>query len=85
MPSAVCVGLARGTKIQMGEIMLSDQTGPIGAGSIGLGHVLEDRHVFQGLNVRENLDLAWSNRTNRSEGSDWGLDLALSLFPDLAG
>ena len=73
----------RGTKIRMGEIMLSDQRDPSARARLGLGHVLEDRHVFQGLTVRENLDLAWSNRTDRNEGSGWGLDLALSLFPDL--
>lgn len=73
----------RGTKIRMGDIMLSDQRDPSARARLGLGHVLEDRHVFQGLTVRENLDLAWSNRTDRNEGSGWGLDLALSLFPDL--
>ena len=45
--------------------------------------MLEDRHIFQGLTVQENLDLAWSNRTGRGEGTSWGLDLAMSLFPEL--
>jgi ABC-type branched-subunit amino acid transport system ATPase component len=72
----------RATKIRMGEIVLSDISDPSDRARIGLGHVLEDRHVFQGLTVRENLDLAWSRRT-QSGDSEWGLDLALSLFPDL--
>jgi ABC-type branched-subunit amino acid transport system ATPase component len=73
----------RGAKIRMGDTVLSDYRDPSARARLGLGHVLEDRHVFQGLTVRENLDLAWSNRTDRRHGSDWGLDLALSLFPDL--
>lgn len=73
----------RGTKIVMGSIVLSDQRDPSRRARMGLGHVLEDRHVFPGLTVRENLDLAWTYRAGKDEGGDWGLDLAMALFPDL--
>jgi branched-chain amino acid transport system ATP-binding protein len=73
----------RGTRIAMGPVILSDYKDASARARQGLGHVLEDRHVFQGLTVRENLELAWSHRTDRNQGAGWGLDLALSLFPDL--
>src|SRR5579862_379485 len=54
----------RGTRVRMGDVALSDYKDPSTRARLGLGHVLEDRHIFQGLTVRENLDLAWSHRTD---------------------
>lgn len=49
----------------------------------GLGHVLQDRHVFPGLTVRENLLLGAVARRGDRQG-DFGFDDAVTLFPELA-
>lgn len=47
----------------------------------GIGYVPEERRIFTGLTVRENL---WVGQAPRRDGP-WHLDALLALFPNLAG
>ncbi|WP_051608875.1 ABC transporter ATP-binding protein [Fodinicurvata fenggangensis] len=47
----------------------------------GIGYVPEDRRVFQGLTVRENLSVA--QRPPQNDRVAWSLDGLFSLFPKL--
>lgn len=47
----------------------------------GLGHVLEGRHIFPGLTVRENLELGHLSRSGHAISNE--LDRVHALFPDL--
>jgi branched-chain amino acid transport system ATP-binding protein len=78
-------GLARtrrGARIQMGEVDLSGVRDPADRAKLGLGQVLENRHVFPGMTVGENLMVAHQHRAGKDQEA-WGRDLALSLFPEL--
>lgn len=73
----------RGSRVQVGEIDMAGIRDPAARVRLGLGQVLENRHIFPGLSVSENLGLAFRHRANR-DAEPWGQDLALSLFPELA-
>jgi ABC-type branched-subunit amino acid transport system ATPase component len=52
---------------------------------VGIGHVLEGRHIFGGLTVRENLEVAvTAARISTTRGRS-GRERALGLFPELSG
>jgi ABC-type branched-subunit amino acid transport system ATPase component len=76
------VRVRRGSSVVLGGTDLTKVPDPAKRAQMGLGHVLEDRHVFGGLSVTENLDLAHRYRAGRS-GPEWGRKLALALFPEL--
>jgi branched-chain amino acid transport system ATP-binding protein len=48
---------------------------------MGLGLVPEGRHIFPNLSVRENLVMAYANRTDATD--PWTLDKVLRFFPRL--
>jgi ABC-type branched-subunit amino acid transport system ATPase component len=78
-------GLARarrGSKVQMGELDLTSVRDPAVRARLGLGQVLENRHVFPGMTVLENLSVAHQHRAGKDQ-EPWGRDLAMSLFPEL--
>ncbi len=78
-------GLARarrGSKVYMGDLDLSGVRDPADRTRLGLGQVLENRHVFPGMTVRENLAVAHQHRAGKDQEA-WGRDLALTLFPEL--
>jgi ABC-type branched-subunit amino acid transport system ATPase component len=58
-----------------------DGKSPEARARLGLGHVLEGRHIFPGLTVRENLELG-QMRVHRDE-LNARLDSMYQLFPDL--
>jgi branched-chain amino acid transport system ATP-binding protein len=68
-----------------GEIMLRgeriDALPPHRIARMGLGLVPEGRHIFPNLSVRENLVMAYANRTDAAD--PWTLDKVLHFFPRL--
>ena len=48
---------------------------------LGIGYVPEDRQIFPGLTVRENLDIGRSSGIRRKDG--WNIDRIYGLFPVL--
>ncbi|HVW40778.1 MAG TPA: ABC transporter ATP-binding protein [Amycolatopsis sp.] len=72
----------RGCRIRLGDVDLVPRRDPASRAKEGLGHVLEGRHVFTAMTVHENLALAHRHRAGR-QGADWGLPLAMQLFPEL--
>lgn len=67
---------ATGTALMDGNDLVNGQT-HVNA-RLGIGYVPEDREVFSGLTVRENLRLA------ERPGGEYQYDLIYELFPDLA-
>lgn len=59
-----------------------DRERPERRAAIGLGHVLEGRHIFPRFSVRENLELG-QVATTRNDTKE-NLDLVYKVFPDLA-
>jgi ABC-type branched-subunit amino acid transport system ATPase component len=72
----------RGSRVQLGDLDLTGVRDPADRARLGLGQVLENRHVFPGLTVEENLAVAHQHRAGKDQTA-WGRDLALSLFPEL--
>jgi ABC-type branched-subunit amino acid transport system ATPase component len=70
----------RGGSIVLGERKL-DRLRPHSRVRHGIGHVLEGRHVFADLTVRNNLELGHLGRSSRSRSEL--MDHVLSLFPEL--
>jgi ABC-type branched-subunit amino acid transport system ATPase component len=73
----------RGSRVQIGETDMTGIRDPAARARLGLGQVLENRHIFGGLTVSENLDLAFRHRAGRHL-EPWGYELALSLFSELS-
>jgi branched-chain amino acid transport system ATP-binding protein len=72
----------RGCEIWLDDVALNKRADPADRAMLGLGHVLEDRHVFTGMTVEKNLSLGYRHRAGRGS-ADWGLALARRLFPEL--
>jgi len=70
----------KGTEVSLDGKRI-DSLAPDRRSRAGLGHVLEGRHIFPQLSVRENLELGKIARQTRDVVS--GLDDVLELFPDL--
>lgn len=56
---------------------------PFEVARLGLGYVPEDRRIFTGLTVAENLEVG--RRPSRSGVPPWTMERVFALFPNLAG
>ena len=50
----------------------------------GIGYVPEERRIFPGLTVRENLIMGQKTEENKKKGGKWTIDRVYSKFPQLA-
>lgn len=50
----------------------------------GIGYVPEERRIFPGLTVRENLIMGQKTEGNKRKGGKWTIDRVYSKFPQLA-
>ena len=70
-----------------GEVLFEgrriDGLEPFEVARLGLGYVPEDRRIFTGLTVAENLEVG--RRPSRSGVPPWTMERVFALFPNLAG
>lgn len=57
---------------------------PFKIAQAGIGYVPEDRQVFGGLSIEENLKLGIKNDSGKATGETWTLDRIYSHFPFMA-
>ena len=56
---------------------------PFEIARLGLGYVPEERRIFTGLSVGENLEVG--RRESRAGAPQWTMERVFALFPNLAG
>jgi ABC-type branched-subunit amino acid transport system ATPase component len=71
----------RAGRVTLGGVPL-DRRPASGRARAGLGHVLEGRHIFPDLTVRENLEVASVSTGRRAPAERW--DHVMELLPELA-
>jgi len=73
-------------KPRKGSVSFNDEDitakAPDQIAQLGIGYVPEDRRVFAGLSVIENLEIA--RKANPAAGTSWTASALLDLFPEIA-